>query len=82
MEKNLITSCGTESYSMTPRALLYIALTTELNGDPTELMEVFGGLGELEDNFENIEVFFPKIDKLVENLMKKEDNNDESANTN
>ena len=71
MEKNLLTSFGTESYSMTPRALLYIVLTTSVNGDPTELMEVFGGLGELEDNFDNPEKFYPDIDQLVEKLMQK-----------
>ena len=43
MEKNLLTSAGAESYSMTPRSLLYIILTTENNGEPIELMEVFGG---------------------------------------
>jgi len=71
MEKNLLTSIGTESYSMTPRALLYVVLTTESNNGPTELMEVFGGLGQLEDNFDNVEIFYPKIDSLVDKLMQK-----------
>ena len=71
MEKNLLTSGGSESYSMTPRSLIYIILTTEINGDPVELMDVFGGLGQLEDNFNNVETFYPKIDILVEKLMKK-----------
>ena len=71
MEKNLLTSIGSESYSMTPRALLYIILATEKNNEPIELMEVFGGLGQLEDNFDNVEIFYPKIDKLVDQLMQK-----------
>ena len=71
MEKNLLTSMGSESYSMTPRSLLYIILTIEKNNEPVELMEVFGGLGQLEDNFDNVEVFYPKIDKLVEQLIQK-----------
>ena len=71
MEKNLLTSGGAESHSMTPRSLIYIILTTEINGDPVELMDVFGGLGQLEDNFNNVETFYPKIDILVEKLMKK-----------
>ena len=71
MEKNILTSIGSESYSMTPRSLLYIVLTIEKNNQPTELMEVFGGLGQLEDNFDNVEVFYPKIDKLVEQLVQK-----------
>ena len=34
-------------------------------------MDVFGGLGQLEDNFENVENFYPKIDQIVEKLMQK-----------
>ena len=71
MEKNLLTSIGSESYSMTPRALLYVVLTTEVNGQPTELMDVFGGLGQLEDNFTDVESFYPKMDDLVNKLMQK-----------
>jgi len=71
MEKNLLTSIGSESYSMTPRSLLYIILTIEKNNEPIELMEVFGGLGQLEDNFDNVEIFYPKIDSLVEKLIQK-----------
>ena len=71
MEKNLLTSIGSESYSMTPRSLLYIVLTIEKNNEPIELMDVFGGLGQLEDNFDNVEIFYPKIDKLVEQLIQK-----------
>ena len=71
MEKNLLTSIGSESYSMTPRSLLYIILTIEKNNEPIELMEVFGGLGQLEDNFDNVEIFYPKIDKLIEKLIQK-----------
>ena len=71
MEKNLLTSIGSESYSMTPRALLYIVLTIEKNNEPIELMEVFGGLGQLEDNFDNVETFYPKIDLMVNQLIQK-----------
>lgn len=71
MEKNLLTSAGTESYSMTPRSLLYIVLTVEKNNEPVELMDVFGGLGQLEDNFENVETYYPKIDELVDKLVQK-----------
>ena len=71
MEKNLITSAGSESYSMTPRSLLYMILTVENEGQPVELMDVFGGLGQLEDNFNAPEIFYPKIDNLVDRLIRK-----------
>jgi len=71
MEKNLLTSTGAESYSMTPRSLLYMILTVENQGQPVELMDVFGGLGQLEDNFNGPEIFYPEIDKLVDKLLQK-----------
>ncbi len=42
MEKSLITSDGSISYSMTPRTLLVVALTIEKDGIPIELYEIFG----------------------------------------
>ena len=65
MEKNLITSSGSESYSLTPRSLLYIVLTIDNNNNPVELMDQFGGIGQLEDNFEDVQAFYTKIDNLV-----------------
>ena len=46
-------------------------LTVENQGQPVELMDVFGGLGQLEDNFNGPEIFYPKIDKLVDKLLQK-----------
>ena len=71
MEKNLLTSSGAESYSMTPRSLLYMILTVENENEPVELMDVFGGLGQLEDNFDSPDVFYSKIDILVDKLIQK-----------
>ena len=71
MEKNLLTSSGAESYSMTPRSLLYMILTVENENEPVELMDVFGGLGQLEDNFNSPDVFYSKIDILVDKLIQK-----------
>ena len=34
-------------------------------------MDVFGGLGQLEDNFNGPEIFYPEIDKLVDKLLQK-----------
>ena len=53
MEKSLFTSDGSESYSMTPRALLYIMLSIEKAGNPISIGNPWGGLGQLEDKFLN-----------------------------
>ena len=51
MEKSLFTSDGSESYSMTPRALLYLILSIEKDGSPISIGNPWGGLGQLEDKF-------------------------------
>ena len=71
MEKSLFTSDGSESYSMTPRALLYIVLSIEKDGAPVNVMDVWGGLGQLEDKFHEPSEFYPEADRLVEKLKQK-----------
>lgn len=71
MEKSLLTSTESTSYSLTPRSLLIIELTTSNNGEAADFREVFGGLGQLEDQFYNPSDFHSKIDHQVDHLMKK-----------
>ena len=73
MEKSLFTSDGSESYSMTPRAHLYIMLSIEKDGSPINLMEVWGGLGQLEDKFTEPSNIYADIDSMVEKLKQKAD---------
>jgi TldD protein len=73
MEKSLFTSDGSESYSMTPRAHLYIMLSIEKDGVPINLMEVWGGLGQLEDKFTEPSNIYAGIDSMVEKLKQKAD---------
>ena len=71
MEKSLFTSDGSESYSMTPRALLYIMLSIEKDGSPINLMQAWGGLGQLEDKFIEPSKIYKNIDSMVEQLKQK-----------
>jgi len=71
MEKSLLTSTGSESYSMTPRAILYLELVTMKDGEPIKMMGVYGGLGELEDRFNDPSTLFDDFDQQVEHLQKK-----------
>ena len=73
MEKSLLTATGSMSYSMTPRAHLMISLSADREGQPVELMEAHGGLGQLEDNFDNPELYFSSIDQQVAHLLNKVD---------
>lgn len=71
MEKSLITSDGSSSYSMVPRSILYVSLSTETDGEPVELMDVHGGLGQIEDVFLNANSLSQKMDQHYEQLLKK-----------
>lgn len=75
MEKNLVTSDGTESYSFIPRSHIYIGLTADRNGTPVDLVDIAenGGLGEFEDFFDAPEKMYGFIDEIYENLMKKKE---------
>ncbi len=73
MEKSLLTATGSTSYSMIPKAHLIISLTAQKDGKPIELMEVYGGLGNLEDNFDSPDFYYSKIDHHISHLLKKVD---------
>lgn len=51
MEKHLITSDGAEGQSVIPRSHLMVALTADSNHGPVVYRDVVGGLGNLEDYF-------------------------------
>ena len=73
MEKSLLTSDGSKSYSMTPRSFLVVSIAIEKDQNPVNLYEIFGGLGQLEDNLVSPDHYFQKLDKLVLQLKQKAD---------
>lgn len=72
-EKSLLTSDGSSSYAMTPRAVFTIVLATEKDGRPVELFDVAGGFGQFEDRFAAPTDLFAQIDEQHEHLMDKRD---------
>ena len=71
MEKTVITSDGSSSFSMIPRSFVHVALAVQKDGTPTELGESFGGLGQFEDVFTTPEALFQGIAELHRHLLKK-----------
>ncbi len=73
MEKQLINSRGSRSYSLTPRTVLYIKLTMKKKGKPVALYETFGNLGQFEDCYEDPGETYKDIDELYEHLREKKE---------
>ena len=73
MEKSLATSDGSKSYSMTPRSFLVVSVAIEKDQNPVNLYEIFGGLGQMEDNLISPNDYFLQLDQLVEKLKQKAD---------
>ena len=71
MEKSVVTSDDSRFFSMVPRTHIAVGLTTEEDGDKTDLQESFGGFGHFEDVFQNPSDCFSQLDRLHDNLMKK-----------
>ncbi|MCF7794391.1 MAG: TldD/PmbA family protein [Candidatus Cloacimonetes bacterium] len=73
MEKTLITSDESYSYSMIPRCLVYLVLTLVKDGKPYDLFQSYGGFGQFEDNFDDPAVLFDGIRTQYEHLVNKAD---------
>ncbi|MCK4347985.1 MAG: TldD/PmbA family protein [Thermoplasmatales archaeon] len=71
MEKSLLTSDKSSSFSMIPRTIIYVVMSVEKDGQPFELYDVYGGFGQFEDTFFSPEPLFGKIDNQYEHLIKK-----------
>ena len=72
MEKRLVTSTGSEGYSLIPRSVLYVTLSI-LNDkeEPVELTHVFSHRGQYQDNFTDPSLLFAEIDGLYQHLLNK-----------
>ncbi|MFH2114876.1 MAG: TldD/PmbA family protein [Spirochaetota bacterium] len=71
MEKTLLSSDGAEAFSMTPRTILAVSLTTEAKGEPIDLYDIFGGRGQFEDVFADPSSLYADLERLGERLMQK-----------
>ena len=72
MEKSLITSDQTSSFSLIPRSFIVVDLAmADKDTQPIKLYDIFDGFGQFEDVFTTPDALFAKVDKVYERLMKK-----------
>jgi len=73
MEKALLTSDGSYSYSMIPRAFIYIIMNLIKDGTPYEIFTAYGGFGEFEDIYQKPDQLYPDLKKQYKQLLDKAD---------
>ncbi|MGD8295512.1 MAG: DNA gyrase modulator, partial [Desulfobacterales bacterium] len=74
MEKSLITSDQSNSYSFIPRSFIIVQLSmADKDNQPTNLHDIFDGFGQFEDVFTTPDALFTKLDKIYERLLNKVD---------
>jgi TldD protein len=71
MEKALVTSEGSETYSYVPRAYLRVVMSMEADDGIVELYESFGGFGDLEDHVLDPQAIAGQIEDLYAELKAK-----------
>jgi len=71
MEKSFIGSDGSLSYSMVPRAIIYVTMAMERDGVPYDLYDVYGGRGQFEDVFQDPAALHPRLAVQREDLAGK-----------
>ncbi len=71
MEKNVLTSDGSNSYSMVPKFHIYVILNKAVDGENYEIFKAFGDRGQFEDVFKSPEELFGGIDEAYSHLIDK-----------
>ena len=70
-EKAVANSEGAETYSYIPRASLGVTLSMQANDGIVELYDVFGGFGEFEDQFLDLDPILSRVEQLYQYLREK-----------
>lgn len=71
IEKALVTSAGAKTYSYVPRAVLYVGLSVETDDGTVEIYDGFGGFGEAQDHFTDIQPLREDFARLYKELRDK-----------
>jgi TldD protein len=71
LEKNLITSIGSEAYHVLPRTAVYMIFSLEKEGEVVGHTKYLGGYGRPEDVLNRPEHFLEKMDQLYTELQHK-----------
>jgi len=71
MEKTLVTSDGSFSHSMIPRAYVLVLMSVVKDGQPIEFYRPYGGFGQFEDVLTSPDDLFDELEQQYQDLVKK-----------
>jgi len=71
MEKTLVTSDGSFSHSLIPRANVLVLMSVIKDGEPIEFYRSYGGFGQFEDVFTSPDDLFDELEQQYQDLVKK-----------
>jgi TldD protein len=61
-----------DGHLVTPRCYIYVYMNSKTkDGTPVELFKALGGFGSFEDNFSDVEKYYPELDKLYKRVKDK-----------
>lgn len=71
-DRIVYTSDACDGHLVTPRCYIYVSMSLKTkDGNPVDLFEALGGFGSFEDNFADVEQYYPKIDTLYKKVKDK-----------
>ena len=73
IEKGVVNSLGASTYSYVPRAVVMVRLSYQASDGVVDIYDSFGGFGEAQDHFGDVDALRPSLDNLYRELRDKAD---------
>lgn len=71
-DRIVYTSDAYDGHLVTPRCYIYIYMSLKSkDGTPVEMFKALGGYGSFEDNFSDVEKYYPELEKLYKKVKDK-----------
>jgi TldD protein len=71
-DRIIYSSDAYDGHLVTPRCYIYIYMSLKTKeGTPVEMFKALGGFGSFEDNFSDVEQYYPELEKLYKKVKDK-----------
>ena len=71
-DRIIYTSDACDGHLVTPRCHIYVNMSLKTkDGNPVEQFKALGGFGSFEDNFSDVEQYYPELEKLYKKVKDK-----------